>query len=350
MSSIFDLFNEDDEPAEGQGDQLLDSPNLGSILDDVIKSRPVAGRPAGFDPDAPAVPQSDGEPQGTEGGAAAPASSPSGAPASAPPESPPAAAVAPPSPPSPPADPFAGLTELERLELLQYRQALADPERALAVKRAVLGVPESPPAVVSEPVSSPPPPALPEEIEPGSWEAQMWQQNQDMRRELEALKAGQQQTQAQTEQEAKNAAAIRSTNAFAQRYVGKLTKEEIEAICQTAGMQKLPDTFRPTTKTWDEAMDKSLEFTLRSNDALLAKVLGVAPAAPPPATGAETPEANQRKRALTALSSAASPSGDTPQRTPIEHRGDGKLTEKSRLQLVQEMMGGGLRGSPGEGI
>jgi hypothetical protein len=350
-SSIFDLFADAGDP-EGEGDKLLDSPTLDSTLDELLKTRPVAGRPAGFEPE---VPLPDGEVHGTEDGVpAAPASIPPGTPASPPSEPPPAAPPAPVAPPTaPPADPFAGLTDLERYELLQYRQALNDPERALAVKRAILGVPDER-AVVPAQAAPPPAPTLPEEIEPGSWEAQMWQQNQDLVRQIAEIKEGQQQSRAQNDQEIKNAAAVRSTTTFANRYVGRLSKEEIEAVCQTAGMQRLPDAFRPTTGTWDEAMDKALEFTLRSNDALLAKVLGVAPAAPAaPPPDQRTPEAVHRGRQLTALSSAASPSGDTPQRTPIVSRNDGtgKMSEKSRLALVQEMMSGGaITGTPGEGI
>ena len=83
-------------------------------------------------------------------------------------------------------------------------------------------------------------------------------------------------------------------------------------------------------------MTKSLEFVLRSNDQLLAKVLG-APAPAPVPTG-QTPESQGRKRVLTALSSAASPGGDVPQRPAIEHREDGRLTEKSRLNVVEELV------------
>jgi hypothetical protein len=241
------------------------------------------------------------------------------------------------------------LNDMERLELSQLRQALSDPERALAVRRAMLGVEAPPAAAVPTPAApvAAPLPTLPEEIDPGSFEAQLWQQNQEMQRQLAEIKAGQQATTEQTEQQIIGQAARMATSNFATRYAGKLSKEEIEAVCQHAGLQKLPEAFRPVSASWEEAMDKALEFTVRSNDGLLAKVLGMQPViAPAPGT-----ESEPRKRVLTALSSAASPSGEAAQRTPIEHRGDGRLSEKSRLALVQEMMSGGsITGSPGEGI
>jgi hypothetical protein len=353
MSSIFELFGDPALEGEDAG-AAFDPSNLDKVLDDVIANRPVAGRPQGFDPAATPgsqAPSSDGEVPGAEGGGTqAPAPVPPETPASAPP--PPAAET-----PPPPAavDPLADLGELERLELAQLRQALADPDRALAVRRAMLGVPEAatPPAAV-DPTPLPPAPTLPEEIDPGSFEAQLWQQNQTMLAEIQALKAGQQATTEQTEQERMNAAAQRTTQAFTSRYGARLSAEEIAAVCQHAGLQKLPEAFYPTTidprtgqGDWDKAMTQALEFVVRSNDGLLAKVLGAGPGAPAPVPGADT---LPNKRVLTALSSAASPSGEAATRVPLEHRGDGKLTEKSRIALVQELMNGHLTGSPGEGI
>ena len=343
MSSIFELFG--DPALEGEGGEApFDASNLDQILDKALENRPVAGRPPGYDPDTvtgSTVPQPDGD--GAEGGVTQ-ASAP--VPPEAPPSPPPTVA---PEVQTPPADPLANLGELERLELSQLRQALADPERALAVRRAMLGVEAPPAAAVPTPAApvAAPVPTLPEEIDPGSFEAQLWHQNQEMQRQLAEIKAGQEQTQERTEQQVVQQAARMATTNFAARYAGKLSKEEIEAVCQHAGLQKLPEAFRPVSQTWEEAMDKALEFTVRSNDGLLAKVLGMTPVVNPP-PGADT---INTKRQLTALSSAASPSGEAAQRAPIEHRGDGKLSEKSRLALVQEMMSGGsITGTPGEGI
>jgi hypothetical protein len=343
VSSIFELFG-DPSLQDEDGGAVFDPSNLDKVLDQVIANRPVAGRPDGFAPGAPgsAVPQPDGE-TGTEGGDPGP-------PASVPPEAPPASPPAAETPPAVPADPLGNLNEMERLELSQLRQALSDPERALAVRRAMLGV-EAPPVTAAPTPAAPvaATPTLPEEIDPGSFEAQLWHQNQEMQRQLAEIKAGQQATTEQTEQQIIGQAARTATSNFATRYAGKLSKEEIEAVCQHAGLQKLPEAFRPVSASWEEAMDKALEFTVRSNDGLLAKVLGMQPVIADP--NQRSPEAMSTARKLTALSSAASPSGEAAQRTPIEHRGDGRLSEKSRLALVQEMMSGGsITGSPGEGI
>jgi hypothetical protein len=344
--SIFDMFDgaDGESPFTGEG--------IDAALDRALKDRPVAGRPVGYDPSndggaTPPAPSPDGEVQGAEGGAPA-------APAAGPPEPP---APPPPAPALPAAEtpppalggPLADLSEMEQLELSQLRQALADPERALNVRRAMLGVETPAPAAVPPPAAPTPPPAptLPEDIEPGSFEAQMWQDNQDMRRQIAEMQQGRQADQEQTEQERMNAAARRATTSFTAKYGQTLTQAEIQAVCQHAGLRKLPEAFYAGGGDWDKAMTEALEYVVRSDDALLGRVLG-APAPPPtPGPGTRTAEATDRGRKLTALSSAASPSGDAPTRAPIEHRPDGKLTEKSRLQLVQEMMSGAaLTGSP----
>jgi len=159
MSSIFELFGDPALEGEG-GEAAFDPSNLDKMLDQVIAQRPVAGRPAGFEaPEGSPVP-SDGEDYGTEGGG-------TGSATPVVPEAPPAPPPAAETPP-PPADPLGNLGELERLELSQLRQALADPERALAVRRAMLGV-EAPPAPVpaSPAPAAAPVPTLPEEIDPG---------------------------------------------------------------------------------------------------------------------------------------------------------------------------------------
>ena len=282
MPSIFDMF---DDPAEAPPD--AEPLGFDAVLDRVISQRPVAGRPTGYDPSTDggvSAPQ-DGDTIGADGGEV-PAS---GAPP--PPVPPPPVAE---TPPALPADPLAdGLTDMERLELGQTLQALRDPDRSLAVRRALLGV-EAPaaPAPVAAAPAVPAAPQMPEEIMPGSIEAQLWLDNQDMKRQLGEIKAGQAATQQQSEAEARNSAAVRAVQSFSAKYAGRLAESEIAAIAQTAGMRKLPDAFRPTVNNWDEAMNQSLEFELRSNDALLSKVLGVAPAPAAPAapSGQRTPE------------------------------------------------------------
>jgi hypothetical protein len=331
MSSIRELFGDIGLNDEEGGNAPFDPSKLNETLDAVLRDRPPAGAPEGFVPSPadPPTPPDGGTVDGGEVGAAPPA---------APAPLPPAPVLPDPGltrePPPPPADLFASMSDLDRQELLAIRQALADPERQQAIRRAYLGV--------ETPVSAPPPPpakaTLPEDVDPDSFEAKLWQQNQDLQARLDQLTQGVQQQTQQTEAERANAAARKVTADFAGRYGDKLSPEEIQAVCAQAGAQKLPEAFLPTTGgNLEAAMTKSLEFVLRSNDTLLAKVLG-APAAPPVDPNARSAASVDRTRKLTALSSAASPGGDVPTRPPIEHREDGRLTEVARTNVVEELV------------
>ncbi len=191
----------------------------------------------------------------------------------------------------------------------------------------------------------------------------MWRTQREQARQLEEIRQGVAARDQQTDEQLTVAAAGSAVQAFTARYGDRLTPEEINWLCQTAGYQKLPDAFRNSNPslTREAAFTQALEFQLRSTDSLFTKIVSGAPGAPatappgaPPATPpaplapvvypGQTPQADARHRYLTALSSAASPSGDAPQRTPLAHRPDGKLDEKSRMQLVQEMTSGGTMG------
>lgn len=301
MSSIQDLFGDLGLNEEGSN-APFDPSTLNDVLDNIMRDRPVAGAPEGYVPDPPATLPDPG--------------------------------LAPTPPPVAP-DLFSGMNDLERQELLAIRQAMADPERQQAVRRAYLGVGE--PAPVA---AAPPPPAetLPEDVDPDSFEAKLWKQNQTLMARVEELSQGVAHREAQTDAERAQEAAKRVTAAFKTRYGDRLSDAEIMAIASTAGARKLPDAFLPTTDgNIEAAMAQSLEFVLRSDDALLAKVLGQ-PAATPGVPG-HTPEAADRQRKLTALSSAASPTGDVPTRQPLTHRPDGRLDEGSRNSLIATMMG-----------
>jgi hypothetical protein len=208
---------------------------------------------------------------------------------------------------------------------------------------------------------------MPEEIVPGSHEAEMWDMAQEHEKQLHEIRSGIQEQNQRTEIDNRKAAAVGATEDFKRKYGHALSDSDIQWIAQTAGYQNMPDAFaaadraagRPTDIRRN--MDQALEFQLRSTDVLLQKILvGGQPAAAAPAPGAvpapppfppgatppvvqpgQTPEADARKRYLTAVSSPASPSGEAPTRTPISHRADGKIEEKSRMQLIQEMTGGG---------
>lgn len=392
MSSIGELFG---FPGE-QNEAPVSVGGLDMELDRILASRPPAGAPEGYvrPEQLPPAPGPDGDQTGAVGGApgavapVAPEAPPAlppwpQGPASAwppaAPEAPPAQplppsapATPPPAAPPGPTDPFAGLSEIERHELLLIHQAMRDPDRQAQVRRAYIGAPEPvgyqqppapapfPPVAAGPPVVSPTPaaPALPDDIDPQSFEAQVWHAQQEQARQLAEIRAQVTQQGLQTDQQNANAAAASAKAAFAQRYGGVLSPEEMQWVAQMAGYQGLPDIFAASDPklTAEQAMTKALDFQMRSTDSLLVKVLGGQGA--PPATGipapppqppgsppmvypGQTPEADARKRYLTAVSSAASPSGEAPVRTPIQHRADGRIDERSRMDLVKEMTSGG---------
>ena len=366
MSSIGELFG---FPGE-QNDTPFDPSTLDAQIDQILATRPPAGAPEGYAaPARPPAPSMDGD-QGATGGGQGPAASvapetptvpppfewPQGPTSAVPPVADPAQ-----PPAAPPADPFSGLSELERYEALQVVQALRDPERAAGIRRAYIGgtepmaPPAQPPAVAAPQL--PTPPQLPPEIEEGTVEAAMWFRQAETERQLADIRAQVTQQNQQNEHQLELAAAQSAVQAFQARYGDRLSAEEIGWVCQTAGFQKLPEAFRSSNPNLsrEQAMNQALEFQLRSTDSLFAKIVGgappaalppVPPAAPPapPVFPGQTPQADARHRYLTALSSAASPSGDVPQRLPLAHRADGKLDEKSRMQLVQDMTSGGAMG------
>ena len=314
--SLSDLFG---IGAEGEGETPFDPANFSTALDAIMADRYPSADPPPVDP--PPVDEVPPPPPVLPPPAQLPVDPP-----------PPIAADAPP-------DFFSTLSDLERAELLAVRQALVDPERQGAIRRAYLGVPTDAPVAQAPPPPPPAPPALPEHVDPDSFEAQIWRELQESRAEITALRQGVTAQSAQTEAQLANAAARKVTAEFAGRYGDKLSAEEIQAVCSMAGAQRLPEAFLPTTGgDLEAAMGKSLEFVLRSNDALLAKILG-APVAPPSALPGHSPADAERQRKLTALSSAASPSGEVPVRKPIEHRPDGRLTEESRQAVLAQMVG-----------
>lgn len=409
MSSIGELFG---FPGE-TNDAPFDAANLDSEINRIMATRPIPGAPDGYvspHPGGPPAPQGDGV--GAAGGTPGPAGSvapetpaapppfgwpagpaseyppapvatpPAVPPPPAAPQAPPAAPAAPPPPvPAAPAadpfagTPFAGMTPLEAQELALLRQGLRDPERQAGIRRAYIGAPEPiggmpsapPPAAPPFAIGTPPPPAappveqpLPEGLVEGTPEAQIWRTQQEQARQLEEIRAGVVEQTRQTEEQLTVQAAGQAVQAFQARYGDRLSPEEINWICQTAGYQKLPEAFRSSNPALsrEAAFTQALEFQLRSTDSLLTKIVSGPPAAAPPGAPpatppapaapvvypGQTPQADARHRYLTALSSAASPSGEAPSRTPLAHRPDGKLDERSRMQLVQEMTSGGTMG------
>ena len=227
------------------------------------------------------------------------------------PAAPPAAPRARPPPADPFAGtPFAGTTPLELQELALIRQALQDPERAGGIRQAYIGgVPTPPPA--APPAATTPPPAapvgfvpkpMPEEILPGSHEAEMWDMAQEHERQLAEIRQGIQQQNQQTEIDNRRSAAAAAVTEFRAKYGHALADSDIQWIAQTAGYQNLPEAFDNAdasagrTVNFKANMTKALEFQLRSTDVLLNKILGGGAPAPAPAAGVPAPRRSPRVR------------------------------------------------------
>lgn len=238
-----------------------------------------------------------------------------------------------PLPPAPaalaPPDPLAAIPAERRAALLALDEVFQrDPAKAESVLRGL----STDPALA--PVAAP---QLPEDFDPGSPEARLWQQQQDTAEQIRQLTAA---TRAQQETFAKqqaNTAAQQAGATFAARYQGRLDEADVVAIAKQAGESGLAGVLAGTPEGRSDlasAYDRALETTLWSNEVYRAKVLELTPTGPAP----KTPETKSRQRKLTALSSAASPvSGPSPKRSPLESRSDGRLTPQSRMGLVKEL-------------
>ena len=232
------------------------------------------------------------------------------------------------------ADPLAALSAERRAALLALNEVLErDPVRAESVLRGL-----SAPAAQA--------PQLPEEIDPASFEATIWRQQQETNAKLDQLAGMTTKQQEQLVRQATATAAQQAGTAFATKYDGKLDQADVIAIAKHAGQTGIAARFAQGSDDLVSAYDQALEHVLWTNDVWRNKVLE-APVAPAPG---ETPEAKERKRKLSALSSAASPvSGSPSTRSPLESREDGRLTPQSRMGLVRELANGLARGAISEG-
>lgn len=240
-------------------------------------------------------------------------------------------------------------------------RALRDPDRADAVRQAALGVTAPPP--VAEAPAPPPPPAatLPEEVTPDSFEATLWRQQQEMLAELRATRERADAVGQQTAMDRARQAASAATASLVRKYGHALSTGEIEAVCKAAASRGWVDAMirarggEEAPGAIEAGMTDALEAVVRSDDGLLAKVLGGPTVAVPPAQEPvvpqaipqpqHTPEAAERQRLLTALSPGASPTGTPAPRAPLEvDRGNGgMMTEVAKRALAQEIVGSGLR-------
>jgi hypothetical protein len=245
-------------------------------------------------------------------------------------EPPPPDAVLAPAP-----DPLAEIPAERRAQLLALDEYMREHPDALS--RIVEPVAEPKP---------PEPPTLPDHIDPGSVEAELWLGQQEQKRMLleqkTMLDQQAQERAADRLAQVSQQAAISAGNTFAARYEGKLTRDDVLAIAQVAG-QGIAGRLAAQAKTPEEitaAYDEALEHVLWKTPEYREKAIGPIVAAPDPLTPkqADKAAAPDRKRKLTALSGAASPVAGAPAgRSPLQTREDGRLTGQSRMDLVKSL-------------
>ena len=322
MASIRELFADPELNEEGGEEQI----DLNKVLDEVTNvlndrtppperesSTPEDEAPS--DPDQSAAADEEGDGEEEEEPEA--------------PESVPAASV-------PPSDPLA--EPERRAALLALDQTLmSDESKRAEVFRILSGEPR---------VQAPPPPTLPEHIDPDSFEATIWKEQQATNARIAEISEHTRLQQEAFEKQRANAAAMEAGNRFAQKYAGKLDQNDILEIAKYAGTTGIAGTFTATKEGREnptEALERALEHTLWTNESFRAKILGTdGPTTPP----GEQPAAQERKRKLTAVSSSASPvTGSSSTRSPLENDSNGRLQEKSRMQVVQDLATGLARES-----
>lgn len=332
MANLRELFGDPGLTEEG-GEQEFDLDAFMGEVDRLVADKPTeqdhGGSVGEAEPPPPDLAHGEREEESGEEAGAEPSSP------AVPVEEAPASPPTPAAPPPP--DPFSDLPPERRAALLALDETLRrDPAKAESVLRGLSA--ETPPVE---------PPRLPEDIEPGSFEARQWHDQQELRAQIAELSAA---TRVQQETFAKQQAATAAQQAgrtFAQRYVGKLEEQDVLQIARQAGESGIAGAL--ASQTPDDlagAYDKALEFVLWGNESYRQKVIGEAPVV----QAGDQPEAKTRKRKLNALSSAASPvSGPVQKRSPLESRDDGRLTPQSKMGLVRELANGLARGAASDG-
>jgi hypothetical protein len=140
-------------------------------------------------------------------------------------------------------------------------------------------------------------------------------------------------------------AATEAGNQFAGRYDGQLEPSDVVAIAQAAGASGLAGRLATDERgrplegpALASAYVQALETTLWTTPAFRSKVLTETTPTTVPAV--DEASSKDRKRKLSAVSSAASPvtAEPTPRRSPLETRPDGRLTPQSRMNAVKEIV------------
>lgn len=229
-------------------------------------------------------------------------------------------------------DPLSELPPERRAAMLSLDQILTtDPAKRDAVLRVLAGEPEPTPE---------PEPQLPEEIDPNSFEARMYLENLETRKAVnqiaQRMASQEQVTQAQTAADHARAAAA----SFSAKHP-ELEQEDVYEIARYAGNSGVAGAFVEANRAQPVAqLEQAFESVLYGNEVFRSKVIPKAEAVVP----GEAPEAVERKRRLTALSSGASPvAGGSTTPPQLESRPDGRLTPASRQQAVAQVAADLLR-------
>jgi hypothetical protein len=224
-------------------------------------------------------------------------------------------------------DPFAQLPPERRAALLELDRTLAgDESKRTEIQRILLGqvAPEAP--------------KLPPEIDPDSPEARLWLDNQELRAEVAAIAQGQERvTQGLAAQQQRSVAeqtAESAARTLSERYP-TLTADHVMRIAQVAGQSGRAGALAQAPQYENNlhgAYVQSMEDALWATPELREWVAS----APAPVPVSATPEAVERKRKLSALSSSASPVSAPAARSALETREDGRLTDTSRRTVVEQ--------------
>lgn len=180
-------------------------------------------------------------------------------------------------------------------------------------------------------------PSLPDDIIPGTVEARLWEENQEIRHQLDELTGSvNQQSQMTAQQRAQEGARV-AVMSFKSKHP-TLEDADITAIVRQSADTGLAGAFATSNEfagNLSGAYEKALETTLWSNESFRSKVVGeMTPVVVP-----IDPDAEKRKRVLNSLSSAASPVASAPVvPKPLETREDGRLTPESRQRAIQSVM------------
>lgn len=316
MPSIADLFGVSPEGTEGTESPDFDIQAMLDHADEIIASRPSSMEMANG-----ALHQETPDPEEPE-------------------PLPPAAEVEPVEPVAAPepvvpretSDPLSELPPERRAAMLAVDQILAsDPEK----RQAIFGILNGAPAPAAAPE-----PQLPEDVDPNSFEATLWRQQNETQRQMAAISQSLRDQAAQTQQQVAANHAMTAARQFGAAHP-ELEEADVYEIARYAGNSGVAGAFVEANRSDPVGqLEQAFESVLYANEGFRSKVIAGAPSIAP----ADMPESVERKKKLTAVSSGASPAANGPARAAqLETRPDGRLTPASRQEAVKQVTAGLLR-------